>query len=609
MCGIMGYVGPQPVVPILLDGLRRLEYRGYDSAGVAVVNGAKLQVRKALGKLSALERVLAAEELAGSAGVGHTRWATHGVPSEVNAHPHLDCTAGFAVAHNGIIDNFMSLRARLQAEGHRFCSETDTEVIPHLLERYYDGDLLAALRRALGDLEGSYALAVVCAHEPGCIAVARHHSPLIVGLGEGQSWVASDIPALLPYTRETYLLDDGEVALLRADSVSVQTPAGQPVAKPVFHVHWDAAQAAKGGYAHFMLKEIHEQPQALRQTISPRLPGDAVAPVMEGLNLSTESLRQLDQVVIVACGTAYHVGLVAKHALESLARVPVEIDLASELRYRDPVISERSLALVISQSGETADTLAAMRETKRQGARILACTNVVGSSVAREADGLLYTYAGPEIAVASTKAYTSQMAACLLFAIHLGLVRGVLSQARAAELVQALRAIPEQAEAVLSQADEVRRRAEYFLFCRDFLYLGRGPNYASALEGALKLKEISYLHAEGYAAGEMKHGPIALITPQVATIAIALPGRTYTKLLANLQEIRARRGQIIAIAAADDAEIHQYTNYIIALPRTEELLSPLLAALPLQLFAYYCALQLGCDIDQPRNLAKSVTVE
>ena len=610
MCGIIAYVGRQQAAPLLLEGLRRLEYRGYDSAGIAVLDD-KLEIRKAAGKLRELENLLAGRLLKGCLGIGHTRWATHGPPSTANAHPHADCRGRIAVVHNGIIENYLALRRKLEAEGHRFRSETDTEVIPHLLEAHYRGDLLAALQATLRELEGSFAIVAVCADEPGRLVVARRHSPLLVGLDRRENWAASDLPALMPHTRRTYVLDDGETAALTADRVSVCSRSGRAIRKPVFHIRWDAARAARGGYKHFMLKEIHEQPEALRETLAPRLHQRRAGYrlELEEIGLSDSFFRRLEKIVVIACGTAFHAGLAGKHMIEALAKVPVEVEVASELRYQEPLVNRRTLGLVISQSGETADTLAAMREAKRHGAKVITCTNVVGSSAAREADGLLYTYAGPEIAVASTKAYTSQMAALGLLALHLARVRETASEARLRAFARALLALPDQAAEVLRRESEVKACASHFLFCQDFLFLGRGPNYASALEGALKLKEISYLHAEGYAAGEMKHGPIAIITPQVATVAIAAPGKTYVKMLGNLQEVRARGGRSVAIAFDGDDEIRNSADYLLNLPPTEELLSPILAALPLQSFAYFCADQLGCDIDQPRNLAKSVTVE
>ena len=608
MCGIVGYLGPRRAVEVLLDGLKRLEYRGYDSAGIAVLSGDRLQTTTAVGKLCQLEAALRDRTNGGTVGIGHTRWATHGRPSEANAHPHLDCSRRIAVVHNGIIENYQALKRELEAAGHHFTSETDTEVIAHLVESEYRGDLLEAARKALGRVEGSFALALLSSEEPRRLVAARRHSPLVIGLGEGENFIASDIPALLPYTRRVLLLEDGEIASVTDAGAEIQTLAGRRITRPIFQVDWDAQMAEKGGYAHFMLKEIHEQPTALRETMRGRVTPDGEVEFPD-LGLSEALLKRVNRCVIIACGTAYHAGLVAKFAIESLARIPVEAEVASELRYRDPLVDERTLGIVISQSGETADTLAALRELKSRGATILAITNVVGSSVARDADAVLYTQAGPEIAVASTKAYTTQLMVGYLLAIRLARLRGTLSEQRARQIVRDLSRLPDQAEALLGDAAEIRECARLYHGCASFLYLGRGVNMASALEGALKLKEISYIHAEGYAAGEMKHGPIALIQPEVPTVAVAVPGPVYEKMLGNIQEVKARQGPVIAVAQEGDEEIASLADHVIRIPATGELLSPVVAAVALQLLAYYCALESGRDIDQPRNLAKSVTVE
>jgi glucosamine--fructose-6-phosphate aminotransferase (isomerizing) len=609
MCGIVGYIGSQEAAGILIDGLRKLEYRGYDSAGVAILSEGRIAIARRQGKLARLAEELAERPLAGQVGIGHTRWATHGAPSDENAHPHKDCSGRFAVVHNGIIENYLALRERLEAEGHLFTSETDTEVLAHLLESLYQGDLYEAVRGALQLVEGSYALVAVSREQPERLVAARQHSPLIVGHGEGQYFVASDVPAIIAHTRQVTYLRNGEIADISRDGVRITGLDGVDSASEVSTVAWDPVAAERGGYPHFMLKEIYEQPTATAETLRGRLTDARDGVTLPGLKLGDHALRALDKILIVACGTAYHAGLVGRYLIEKLARVPVEVDVASELRYREPIVSERTLAVVISQSGETADTLAGLREAKERGAHVLAVTNVVGSSVDREADSVLYTYAGPEIAVASTKAYSTQLMVMYLLALRLGEVRGTLPAEERARLIDGLQRIPEGLRAVLEREEPVRDFARRFHTARSMLYLGRGVNFPTALEGALKLKEISYIHAEGYAAGEMKHGPIALITPECPTVAVAVPGGVYEKMLSNIKEVKARRGHVLAIAAEDDTEIRKYADDVIPIPRADELLTPLLAILPLQLLSYYCALELGLDIDQPRNLAKSVTVE
>jgi len=536
MCGIVGYIGGRDACPILLDGLRRLEYRGYDSAGVAVLSADRIEIRRAVGKLGVLEAAMAECAPNGAPGIGHTRWATHGRPSDENAHPHSDCTGEIVVVHNGIIENYAALKERLIGLGHSFTSETDTEVVAHLIEEAYRASgvrrpvsgtdpspqaLLEAVRQAVRQVEGSFALAVMCRREPGVIVAARRHSPLVVGLGEGENFLASDVPALLPYTKKVHFLDDDTLALLTPSDVGLADLDGRPISKEAHEITWDAAMAERGGYQHFMLKEIHEQPVALRETMRGRLASQTGEITLEGLGLSDEDIRKFDKVVMVACGTAYHAAMVGKYMLEGLVRLPVELDVASELRYRDPIIDDRTLAIVISQSGETADTLAGFREAKQKGGKVLAITNVVGSSVARQSDGVLYTYAGPEIAVASTKAYTTQMMVLALLVLYFGRVRGTIPPEHDAEMHRALWSIPEQADLFLSDYKEVIACADRYHTFAGFLYMGRGPNLASALEGALKIKEVAYIHAEGYAAGEMKHGPIAMIDPAMATVALA----------------------------------------------------------------------------------------
>jgi len=611
MCGIIGYLGGRDTVEVLLEGLRRLEYRGYDSAGVAVVVDGKIEVVRAQGKLSVLSELLAKESPRGRLGIGHTRWATHGPPSVRNAHPHCDCGGRIAVVHNGIIENYLELRERLEVEGHTLRSQTDTEVIPHLLEKYYQGDLEKAMRRALRDLHGSYATVAITDREPGLMVAARQYSPLVAGLGENgqENFLASDIPAILSFTRQAYLIDNGEMVMVSQDGVQVRTLAGKAVDKPVFHVQWDAGMAEKGGNKHFMIKEIFEQSEALRQTLGDRILGRQMRLDLEELGLRDAELRRIKKIVIIACGTASYAGMAGQYAIEKLCGVPVIVDVASELQHRECVFDRDTLGIAISQSGETADTLQAIRMARRRGGKVLAITNVIGSSVARESDGLLYIHAGPEIGVASTKAYTSQILAVLLFCVHLGLVRGALTPAQARKFLRGIKRLPEQAEETLRRAHQVKALARKYGEVKRYLYLGRGANYCSAMEGALKLKEIAYLDAEGYAAGEMKHGPLALVTSETAVVSAVVPGPHYEKSIGNLQEIRARGGKVIVVAVDDDEEIAKYADDVIRIPRTDEIFSPVLAGIPLQLYAYYVADQLGCEIDQPRNLAKSVTVE
>ena len=609
VCGIVGYIGEQQACPILIEGLKRLEYRGYDSAGVAVLDGGAIDVRKSVGKLKALESAIENCPPTGSVGVGHTRWATHGRPSDENAHPHSDCTGRITVVHNGIIENYMELKSLLTGEGHTFRSETDTEVAAHLIERYYEGDLADAVRRAANELEGSFALVVVARDEPDRIVAARRHSPLVIGLGEGECFLASDVSAFLKRTRRVIYVDDDNVAVVTRQGTRILDMEGNAVAKEASTVDWDAAMAERGGYEHFMLKEIHEQPGALRETMRGRLSPELGRVELPGINLTDEDARRIDRIVMIACGTAYHASIAGKYAIEELCRIPVEIDVASELRYRDPIIDDRTLAIVISQSGETLDTIVGLREAKGKGAKVLAITNVVGSMAARESDGVLYTYAGPEIAVASTKAYTTQLMVLYLIALYLAQVRGTLDESRAADLRAALWELPAQAEFVLNDYGEVVSAAERYYCFNGFLYMARGTNLASALEGALKIKEIAYIHAEGYAAGEMKHGPIAMIDPTFATIAVAVKSKTYDKILGNIREVKARSGEVIAIANTHDTTIDDYADRVIRVPETEEVFSPVLVAIPLQLMAYYVASSRCPTVDQPRNLAKTVTVE
>jgi glucosamine--fructose-6-phosphate aminotransferase (isomerizing) len=609
MCGIVGYIGNNEAVPVLLDGLGRLEYRGYDSAGVTIVSQGKLKTTKAVGRLAKVGEILSAHPLPGKVGIGHTRWATHGRPSDRNAHPHQDCRKKISVVHNGIIENYQELKEWLQEKGHIFSSETDTEVIPHLIEEFFDGDLVASVRKALTKLEGAYAMVVLEESHPDQIVVARKASPLILGAGRGENFIASDIPAVLPYTRDIYILEDGEMAVITADRIVISDFSGKPVQKEIFHVEWDVAAAEKGGYEDFMLKEIHEQPRAVKDTLTGKLDRQSHRVILSGVNLTADFIQNLRRIHIVACGTAYHAGLVGKYLLEKLTRIPIEIDLASEFRYRQPLVTPSSLTIIISQSGETADTLAGLREAKRLGSRILAVTNVVGSSVAREADDLILTLAGPEIAVASTKAYTTQLLSLYLFAIYLGQERGTLAEATRVELVDALTKLEVQLEKVLNTETKIKEFAEDFKNCEDIFFIGRGLDYAVSLEGALKLKEISYIHAEAYAAGELKHGTLALIVEGVPVFALVTQAELYDKMLSNIKEVKAREATVVALAMAGDHDTAKSVDYVLHIPETHPMLTPILAVVPLQLFAYYAAKARGCDVDKPRNLAKSVTVE
>jgi len=611
MCGIVGYVGPKRVVPILLEGLKRLEYRGYDSAGVAFLQDGRMTIHRSVGKIKELENALWGKDLPGTVGIGHTRWATHGRPTEENAHPHTDCSGDLVVVHNGIIENYVALKEKLLAEGHRFRSETDTEVLAHLIEKHLaaEPDLDAAVRHALSNVVGAYAIAVLWRGAPDRIVGARCSSPLVVGLGEGEYFLASDIPALLNHTRNVLFLEDEEVALLTPEGVSVTTLQGDPVSRPVEKVLWSPILAEKGGYKHFMMKEIYEQPRAVRDTIRGRYSEEAGQVYLEDTGVMDRALDRITKVFFVACGTSWHAGLVGKFMLEELVRLPVEVDYSSEFRYRDPVVDENTLVVAISQSGETLDTMAALRDAKRRGCPILSICNVVGSSIARESDAVLYTHAGPEIGVASTKAFTSQLAALYLLALYLGRRRGRLDAARTRELLAGLVHLPQQMEGVLHHDAELEALSHGFYGKSDFLYLGRGINYPVALEGALKLKEISYIHAEGYPGGEMKHGPIALITEEMPVVVLAPKDRVYEKMLGNIQEVKARDGQVIAFGTEGDAELAAKVDHCLTVPRTSHLLTPVLLALPLQLLAYHIAVRKGCDVDQPRNLAKSVTVE
>jgi len=614
MCGIIGYIGPKDVVPVLIDGLRRLEYRGYDSAGVAVVRDGCVDLRRSAGKLSNLETVIGSAPLTGDYGVGHTRWATHGRPTEENAHPHRDCTGKIVVVHNGIIENYLDLKQELQRQGHIFVTETDTEIVAHLVEREMKDDGLEnAVRRALMLMRGLFALVLISADDPDKIVAVRNGPPIVVGLGDGEFFVASDIPAILSHTRDVVFLGDEEMAIITKTGVLFTDFFGRPVSKATQRVLWDPIMAEKAGYKHFMLKEIFEQPTAARETILGRVSLDSGKVFLEEMKIPDERLAAVDRVTVLACGTSWHAALIGKFMIEQLARLPVDVDYGSEYRYRSPIVSNSMLAVVITQSGETADTLAALREAKKDGAASIAICNVVGSMATRETDGTIYTHAGPEIGVASTKAFTSQLVALYLLALRLGQIRGTLSLDDSKSHIEALLQLPYFLEQTLKLAGDVEKVAARFQNRTDFLYLGRGINYPIALEGALKLKEISYIHAEGYPAGEMKHGPIALIDEHMPVVTIAPHDAVFEKMIGNMQEVKARGGSVIALTTRGDDKLRSILDssrdVILQVPRVPELLTPIVMVLPLQLLAYDIAVRRGCDVDQPRNLAKSVTVE
>ena len=626
MCGIVGYVGNKEVVPVIIEGLRRLEYRGYDSAGIAVGgSGNGLELRRAPGKLRKLEEVLSERPIHGTYGIGHTRWATHGRPTEENAHPHRDCTGRIVVVHNGIVENYLALKHELIAEGHQFVTETDTEIIAHLIEQEMASAaqsgknmlLEEAVRRSVNRLTGAFAVVVISADEPDKIVAARLGPPAVIGLGEGEYFVASDVPGILHHTRNLYFLADGDMAVLTPSGVHLTDFEGNPIERPVQRIQWDPIQAEKGGYKHFMLKEIVEQPRAIRDTTLGRISLDTGKVFLAEMKLTEEDFRRATKINIAACGTSWHAATAGKFMIERLARVPVEVDYASEYRYRDPIPDPTALGLLITQSGETADTLAAQREMIAKGSKTVAICNVVGAMIAREAHGTIYTHAGPEIGVASTKAFTAQLVALFLFAVHLAQARRTISEQEDRTLLEELTLLPGKVEEILRTAEsECEKLARIYSSARDFLFLGRGIHYPIALEGALKLKEISYIHAEGYPAGEMKHGPNALIDESLPVVVLATQDRTnrdsklrYEKTLSNIQEVTARSGQVIAVAVEGDEEIRQLVNHVLYVPNTSELLLPVLDVIPLQLLAYHIAVRRGCDVDQPRNLAKSVTVE
>jgi glucosamine--fructose-6-phosphate aminotransferase (isomerizing) len=601
-------VGPRVATPLLVEGLKRLEYRGYDSAGVAIMNGTGVETVKEAGKISRLEAMLAAKPVHGTTGIAHTRWATHGAPNQVNAHPHVSEDGTIAVVHNGIIENAPVLRKMLEGRGYKFTSDTDTEVLAHLIEELFEGNLEDAVIEALRQVEGTYGIAVVSSVDAHKIVAARKGSPLLVGLGDNEYFVASDVSAILAHTRKVVYLDDGEMAVVDRNGYRIVDLNATEIKKKVSRIDWDLAQIERGGFAHFMLKEIFEQPQTLENTMRGRLLDDEGTSKLGGLNLTDDELLSFDNIVITACGTSWHSALIGEHMIEELTRVPVEVEYASEFRYRNPIVNERTLCIVISQSGETADTLAAMREAKRRGARTLGIVNVVGSSIAREADGGIYIHAGPEIGVASTKAFTSQVIALLLFTLKLGRLRD-LSILRGREIIEAMHRLPSQIQEILTRAEEIEALAEEFKRASNFLYLGRGYNFPVALEGALKLKEISYIHAEGYPAAEMKHGPIALIDEMMPVVFIAPHDSVFDKITSNIQEVKARKGRVIAITSREEEALAGKVDYEVRIPETLDLLMPILASVPLQLLAYYVAVKRGSNVDQPRNLAKSVTVE
>ncbi|HMO79665.1 MAG TPA: glutamine--fructose-6-phosphate transaminase (isomerizing) [Pyrinomonadaceae bacterium] len=620
MCGIVGYVGNKQVVPLIIDGLRKLEYRGYDSAGIAVVDEDQhLELRRAEGKLRNLEEAIRLSPLDGTYGIGHTRWATHGRPTEENAHPHRDRSGKVVVVHNGIIENYLELKERLSDTGHEFKTETDTEVVAHLIGEYIETEGLSlelAVRKAVAELRGIFALAIISVDEPDTVISVREGPPVVIGLGDGEFFVASDIPPILAHTRDVFFLGDREIAVLTKDSVRVTDFDGNVVEPQRQRITWDPIMAEKGGFKHFMLKEIYEQPRAVRDTVQGRVSLDTGKVYLDEMDISEEDFRSISSIKIAACGTSWHAGLAGKYMIERLARIPVEVDYASEFRYRDPVLSENDLLIVISQSGETADTIAAMREARQQGCKVLAICNVQGSMIHREADGTILTHAGPEIGVASTKAFTAQMIALYLFALYLGDLRGSISQDESMKLAQDLAELPLKIEQLLNDADLIEELSKDFFRVQDFLYLGRGINFPVALEGALKLKEISYIHAEGYPAGEMKHGPNALIDEKLPVVVVntreqgnAGSELRYEKTHSNIVEVKARDGIVIAVLTEGDGMSSKVADHIIEIPETSDLLAPVLSVVPLQLLSYHIAVRRGCDVDQPRNLAKSVTVE
>ena len=608
MCGIVGYVGKKQAVPILIDGLSKLEYRGYDSAGVAVMDDGKIKVKKSKGRLSILEEKLNIDKsINGIMGIGHTRWATHGEPSDTNSHPHLSRSGKFAIVHNGIIENYIKLRNMLIGKGFEFISETDTEVIAHLVEYYYTGDMIETVAKVSSKVDGSYALGILCDDNPDTFVAVRKESPLIVGLGEGENFIASDIPAILTHTRDVYFLENNEIVVLKADDVKVYNSEGDEIKKYVFHVDWDISAAEKGGYEHFMFKEIMEQPKAIRDTVSPRIKDGRI--VLDDITLTEEYIRSINKIYVIACGSAYHVGVVGKYVIEEMTRIPVEVTVASEVRYMNPIVDEHTLTVVISQSGETADTIAAMREAKRLGSRTLAVVNVVGSAIAREADDVLYTWAGPEISVATTKAYSTQLSAMYLLSLYIGQELKILDDSSLIAYTSAVDMLADNIDKIVANKEEIQHIASLYYNAKSVFFLGRTLDYAVALEGSLKLKEISYIHSEAYAAGELKHGTIALIEEGTVVVALCTVKKLFDKMLSNIKEVKARGAVVIAVAEEGHTEIEHEADHVIYVPKCDGLVMPSEVVVPLQLFAYYVASLKGLDIDKPRNLAKSVTVE
>ncbi len=608
MCGIVGYIGDQQAAPVLLDGLEKLEYRGYDSAGIAVYDGKEINVMKAQGRLKVLAELSHGGELfPGTLGIGHTRWATHGAPSDTNAHPHFNQDRTIAVVHNGIIENYLKLKKKLEKKGYDFVSETDTEIIAQLLDYYYDGNPLRAITKVMHRMEGSYALGIIFRDHPDELYAVRKDSPLIVGHTKGGCIIASDVPAVLKYTRDVVFIENEEIVRMTEDQMDFFNVDEEPIDKETVHIDWDVNAAEKGGYEHFMLKEMYEQPKAITDTFSPRLKDGEI--VIEELGLSDEDIRAIRKIMIVACGSAYHTGMTSKYVFEGLARIPVEVDLASEFRYRDPILEEGTLLIVVSQSGETADTLAALREAKSKGVRVLGIVNVVGSSIAREADNVMYTWAGPEIAVATTKAYSAQLIALYLLAMKFAHVRGELSDAGLAEMIEEMRELPAQVEMMLNNQNKIQKFANRYLAARSIFFIGRGIDYAISLEGSLKLKEVSYIHSEAYAAGELKHGTISLIEEGTLVCAVLTQEELYKKTISNMVEVRTRGAFVMAVTNVDNTEVERTVDYVVYIPKTNRYFTNSLAIIPLQLFGYYVAVGRGCDVDKPRNLAKSVTVE
>ncbi len=607
MCGIVGYIGKNQAAPILLDGLAKLEYRGYDSAGIAVYNNGKIEFAKSKGRLQVLsDKIHGGDDVTGTMGIGHTRWATHGEPSDTNAHPHLSSSGRFAVVHNGIIENYITLKKKLQDKGFEFVSQTDTEVIAHLFEYYYQGDIIDAVIKVINRVEGSYALGVLCSDYPDSFVAVRKASPMIVGLGDNEQFIASDVAAILKHTRDIYYLEDNEIVVLKADGVKIYNTDKEEVEKEVSKVTWDIDAAEKGGYEHFMMKEIEEQPTAIRNTVSPRIQNGKI--VLDSVSLTTEDIKNIRKIYIVACGSAYHVGVVAKYIIEKMCRIPVETQLASEFRYCDPIVGSEDLVIAISQSGETADTLAALKEAKNHGSRILSIVNVEGSAIAKASDDVIYTWAGPEIAVATTKAYSTQLSVVYLIATYMADKLGLLTSGEYKKLVDDIQRLPDMVESVLKDKDYIQYLASKFYNCHSIFFIGRNLDYAVALEGSLKLKEISYIHSEAYAAGELKHGTISLIEDGTLVIALATGSELFDKTVSNVKEVKAR-GAVVMGVTTEKEDMRDVADHIISLPAVSEQLMPSLTVIPLQLFSYYVASNKGCDIDKPKNLAKSVTVE